>query len=52
MLRLAKAFLDIALWRQTPAHLPASRFLLALTACAAGYLIVSIALEQQLLPHT
>jgi hypothetical protein len=36
MLRLAKAFLDIALWRQTPAHLPASLFLLALTACAAG----------------
>ncbi len=36
MLRLAKAFLSIALWRQTPAHLPASLFLLALTACAAG----------------
>ncbi|HMI73236.1 MAG TPA: hypothetical protein VK495_00940 [Steroidobacteraceae bacterium] len=40
MLRLAKAFLDIALWRQTPAHLPASRFLLVLTACAAALLEV------------
>jgi len=40
MLRLAKAFLDIALWRQTPAHLPASLFLLALTACAAGLMEV------------
>jgi hypothetical protein len=36
MLRLAKAFLDIALWRQTPAHLPASLLLLALTALAAA----------------
>jgi hypothetical protein len=40
MLRLAKAFLDIALWRQTPAHLPASLLLLALTACAAGLMEV------------
>lgn len=40
MLRLAKAFLDIALWRQTPAHLPASLFLLALTVCAAGLMEV------------
>jgi hypothetical protein len=34
MQRLAKAFLDIALWRRTPAHLPASLFLLVLTAGA------------------
>jgi|SRR5271156_2034521 len=34
MLRLAKAFLDIALWKQTPAHLPASALLLALVICA------------------
>ena len=40
MLRLAKAFLDIALWRRTPARLPASLFLLALTACAAGLMEV------------
>jgi hypothetical protein len=36
MLRLAKAFLDIALRRQTPANLPASLFLLVLVACAAA----------------
>jgi hypothetical protein len=36
MLRLAKAFLDIALWRRTPAHLPASVLLLTLTAIAAA----------------
>jgi hypothetical protein len=36
MLRLAKAFLDIALRRQTPAYLPASLFLLVLVACAAA----------------
>jgi hypothetical protein len=36
MLRLAKAFLDIALWRQTPAHLPASVLLLTLAAIAAA----------------
>ena len=40
MLRLAKAFFDIALGRQTPAHLPASMFLLALVACAAALLEV------------
>jgi len=40
MLRLAKAFIDIVLWRQTPAHLPASWFLLALTACAAALMEV------------
>jgi hypothetical protein len=40
MLRLAKAFLDIALWRRTPSHLPASLFLLALTAGAAGLMEV------------
>jgi hypothetical protein len=40
MLRLAKAFLSIALWRQTPAHLPASPFLLALVACAAALMEV------------
>jgi hypothetical protein len=36
MLRLVKAFLDIALWRRTPAELPASVFLLALAAIAAS----------------
>src|SRR5260370_28822602 len=36
MLRLAKAFWDIALWRRTPAQLPASLFLLALVAIAAA----------------
>jgi hypothetical protein len=36
MLRLAKAFLDIALRRQTPAYLPASLFLLVLVACVAA----------------
>jgi hypothetical protein len=40
MLRLAKALWDIALWRQTPAHLPASSFLLALMICAAALLEV------------
>jgi hypothetical protein len=40
MLRLAKAFLEIALWKKTPAHLPASPFLLALTACVAALLEV------------
>jgi hypothetical protein len=34
MLRLAKAFWDLALWRITPAQLPASRFLLALVMSA------------------
>jgi hypothetical protein len=36
MTRLVKAFLDIALWRKTPAALPASAFLLALAAVAAA----------------
>jgi len=36
MLLLAKAFLDIALRRQTPANLPASLLLLVLAACAAA----------------
>jgi hypothetical protein len=40
MLRLAKAFLDIALWRRTPAQLPASMFLLTLVAIAAALLEV------------
>jgi len=44
MLRLAKAFFDIALGRRTPAHLPASMFLLALVACAAALLEVLVAL--------
>ena len=38
MLRLAKAFWDIALWRRSPAQLPASLFLLALVSCAAALL--------------
>jgi hypothetical protein len=40
MLRLAKAFWDIALWRRTPAQLPASLFLLTLVAIAAALLEV------------
>jgi len=40
MLRLAKAFLDIALWRKSPAQLPASVFLLCLVAAAAAILEV------------
>ena len=40
MLRLAKAFLEIALWKKTPAHLPASPFLLVLIACVAALLEV------------
>jgi hypothetical protein len=36
MLRLAKAFWDIALWRKTPAQLPASVFLLSLVAAIAA----------------
>ena len=40
MLRLAKAFLDIALWRTSPAQLPASLFLLALVAGAVALLEV------------
>jgi hypothetical protein len=40
MLRLAKAFWEIALWRRTPAQLPASLFLLVLVAVAAALLEV------------
>src|SRR5580704_16808832 len=40
MLRLAKAFLEIAIWRQTPEHLPASVLLLAMTAIAAALMEV------------
>ena len=40
MLRLAKAFWDIALWRRTPAQLPASSFLLALVAVATALIEV------------
>jgi hypothetical protein len=36
MLLLAKAFLDIALRRQTPAYLPASLLLLVLAGCATA----------------
>jgi hypothetical protein len=36
MLPIAKAFLDIALRRQTPAYLPASLLLLVLAACAVA----------------
>jgi hypothetical protein len=44
MLRLAKAFWDIALWRKTPAQLPASMFLLGLVAAVAALLEVVEAL--------
>jgi len=40
MLRFAKAFLDIALWRKSPAQLPASVLLLCLVAAAAALLEV------------
>jgi hypothetical protein len=40
MLLLAKAFLDIAFWKRTPAQLPASMFLLGLVAAAAAVLEV------------
>jgi hypothetical protein len=40
MLRLAKAFLDIALWRRTPAQLPASLLLLTLVVAATAALEV------------
>jgi hypothetical protein len=48
MTRLVKAFLDIALWRKTPAALPASTFLLALAAIAAALVE---ALGDELQPH-
>jgi hypothetical protein len=38
MLRLAKAFWDIALWRKSPAHLPASVFLLSLVCASVAVL--------------
>jgi hypothetical protein len=44
MLLIAKAFLDIALRRQTPAYLPASRLLLVLAACAVALMEVMGAL--------
>jgi hypothetical protein len=40
MLRIAKAFWDIALWRKSPAQLPASLFLLGLVAAAVALLEV------------
>jgi hypothetical protein len=40
MLRLAKAFWDIAVWRKSPAQLPASLFLLGLVAAVAALLEV------------
>jgi hypothetical protein len=40
MLRLAKAFLDLVLWRITPAQLPASWFLLAIVSVAVALLEV------------
>lgn len=40
MLRIVKAFWDIALWRKSPAQLPASLFLLGLVAAAAALLEV------------
>jgi hypothetical protein len=40
MLRLVKAFLDIALWRRTPAQLPASLFLLTLVVIATALIEV------------
>jgi hypothetical protein len=40
MLRLAKAFWDIALWRRSPAHLPASFFLLGMVSAAVALLEV------------
>ena len=40
MLRLAKAFWDIALWRRSPAHLPSSLFLLGMLSAAVALLEV------------
>jgi hypothetical protein len=40
MLRLLKAFWDIALWRKSPAQLPASLFLLGLLSAAVALLEV------------
>ena len=44
MLRLAKAFWDIALRRRSPAHLPASLFLLGLVAAVVAILEILAAL--------
>lgn len=46
MLRLAKAFCDLALWRMSPAQLPASAFLLVLVAV----MLVVIEVADALLP--
>jgi hypothetical protein len=43
MLRLAKAFWDIALWKRTPAQLPASSFLLTLVAAVAALVEIASA---------
>jgi hypothetical protein len=40
MLRLVKAFWDIAIWRRSPAHLPASMFLLGLVSFVVAVLEV------------
>lgn len=40
MLPLVKAFWDIAIWRRSPAHLPASMFLLGLVAAVVALLEV------------
>ena len=40
MLRLAKAFWDIALWRRSPAHLPSSFLLLGMVSAAVALLEV------------
>jgi hypothetical protein len=40
MLRLAKAFWDISIWRRTPAQLPASLFLLVLVATTSALIEV------------
>jgi hypothetical protein len=44
MLRFAKAFWEIALWRRSPAQLPASLFLLGLLAAAVALLEVADAM--------
>jgi len=43
MLRLAKAFWDISVWRRTPAQLPASLLLLALVAAASALIEIASA---------
>ncbi len=52
MLRLAKAFCDLALWRMSPAQLPASMFLLALVAAVAALIEVLCALAPPPTPET